>query len=64
MKVDPDVPLNLERYALSYGSTGILNAALARSRGALTTSVVLLEMSEQGRPSQDPQWIGDFCARK
>jgi hypothetical protein len=57
-------PLNLDRYALSYGSAGILNAALARSGGALTTSAVLVEMSAQGRPVQDPQWIGDFLRRE
>jgi hypothetical protein len=58
------VPLNLDRYALSYGSAGILNAALTRSGGALTTSAVLLEISEQGRQGQDPQWIGDFLRQE
>ena len=56
------VPLNLDRYVLSHGSAGILNSA--RSDGVLSTSAVLLEMSDQGRPGQDPQWVGDFLRQE
>ena len=55
-----EVPLNLDDYSLSNGSSSILNGALAHSPGALSTSAVLLEMSEQGRAVEDPQWSGDF----
>ena len=64
----PDVPLpsalDLTTYSFSYGVQHVIASAIerlgVRGRNALSTSGVLLEMAEQGRPTQDPQWIGDF----
>jgi len=59
-KSPTSVPFNLADYTFSQGSLSILNGAIARSSGALTSSSVLFEMCEQGRPVEDPQWSGDF----
>ena len=58
------IPLNLADYSLSSGSSAILTNALARSPDALSTGLVMLEMSDLGRPGPDPQWIGDFLRQE
>jgi hypothetical protein len=59
------VPLDLAKWNLSDGASDILQAAVERIRGApqniaVSTTAVLLEMAEMGRPGTDPQWVADF----
>lgn len=56
------VPFDLARYQLSPGASNILMNAAKRlaPEEAVSTSLVLIEAIEQGRPGVDAYWIADF----
>jgi hypothetical protein len=57
-------PIDLTAYTFSLGAQQIVAGAVAnlraRQREVLSSRAVVLEMAELGRPTADPQWIGDF----
>jgi KAP family P-loop domain len=57
------VRFDINAYSLSFAAQQILNDASARAAACdepISTSRVLLEMTEHGRPGRDPQWAGAF----
>jgi len=62
-RLETVVPFDINEYSLSFAVQQILKKASAHAAASdepISTSRVLLEMSEQGRPGRDPQWAGAF----
>jgi hypothetical protein len=57
------VPFLAEEYRLSWAAKNILSSSSAQAtqrNEPMSTSQVLLELADQGKPGRDPQWAGDF----
>src|SRR5262249_34552007 len=60
------VPFDMAKYVFSEGAESILLGAASRRlpKLVLSSSAVIVEMAEQGEPTSDPRWIGDFLRRE